>query len=260
MRNQDLERDNFIFHFVCLICLNFFSYLVDVQYIWIYFLLFLLPIKVQMPLQGAPHIGRGMNLETEARGGGGREEWDVLFPDRAHSPWGRERGGPKTKAHSWWSGSPESCLQPPAKRGSWDWQVDGTDISDKRKCWLQPGLSMDLCLTVELQCNSGPLSSHFCWLCGFPLSSSSLQTVHGFSLFSLFLIFGTDCEGSWLAVLPTSASLAAVNLNPLTQAFPILTVVWSSLASDSSAWEIQPSPAVWPHLSSFLKMMAKKFN
>lgn len=86
MRNQDLERDNFFFHFVCLICLNFFSYLVDVQYILIYFLLFLLPIKIQMPLQGVPHIDRGMNLETEARGGGGRKEWDVMFPDRAHSP------------------------------------------------------------------------------------------------------------------------------------------------------------------------------
>lgn len=86
MRNQDLERDNFTFHFVCLICLNFLFYLVDVQYMLIYFLHFLLPIKIQMPLQGVPHIDRSRNLDTEARGGGGRKEWGVMFPDRAHSP------------------------------------------------------------------------------------------------------------------------------------------------------------------------------
>lgn len=65
-RHQDPERDIFTFHCVFLNCLNFFSPLVqDVQYMFIYFLLVLLLIKIQPPLQGVPLIDRGMNLETE---------------------------------------------------------------------------------------------------------------------------------------------------------------------------------------------------
>ena len=177
-------------------------------------------------------------------------------------PWGEKRRGPDTKTGFWWSGSSESHPQPLAERWSWDWQVGGTDAPDKGECWQQAAWAQDgFGCDLELQHRSRPLPQvpNSTGYVAFSTPPPSWLCT-GLSPFSLFLILGKASEIWWSAVFPALASSARVILEPLTPCSPSLAVIWSFPTSDSSAWKIQTSPAVWPHLSSFLEMTAKKLN
>lgn len=248
-RNQDLEREDFTFNFAS-ICLNFsFRLVKDVQYMLIYFLLFLLPIKNQMLQQRAPLIDKGLNLVETEKGAGCTET--------APSSAGSGKG--------WWPVDRDpiyllgdlaalSGPQPPRRKeklgpaGRWDRALTrGSAEGSAGSRWIW---------VWQLNCNTAlpvfkvPISA--CCVAFFPTLDCALS--FPFPLCSSFL--AETLQAQWLAVLPAWASSASHYSEALP--CPVSCLVISSL------WLFVmrnlANLAVWPHLSSSLETVTKKFK